>query len=461
MPPVLLWFLLLAVLVWLPLPLGSNRPWSSALLATLGLGLLSLWLVRQALAPYRLPPALAAARFALGWGLAWVAYNGLQTLRLPSAWVAWLNPQAYQLYQQAHAALQLPLPDWLPLSVNATATLLATAQAAAGLSLFFLVLVLVHNARRLQVLALTLLSVAAINAAYGLLVAFEGAESSLRITPYLGHSMVSGTYVNRNHFAGLMILTLPLGLALLRWHTHMLPPAAHWRNQLANGLQFGLGAGGRIFILVLLILLGLVFSNSRGGLLALGLALPFLALRLRHQARMHTALPWLGGLAFLGLLLWLGDGGLGARLGQQGFSDSQRPQLWLDTLHYSQDFWLTGSGAGTFVDVFPAYKSAGLGSALFEHAHNDYLETLAESGLIGSLLLAGFLFSACRLLFHPCRHPALGHHLALGSLTGAGALLLQGLVDFNLRIPANAAYFYVVLGLGVAAAHLPHRHAPD
>lgn len=461
MPPTLLWFALLAVVVWLPLPLGSNRPWSGALLIALSFGLVSLWAIRYAIAPYRLPPALRLARPALLWGWAWVSYGLLQTLPLPSIWVAGLNPSAYQLYQTAYSALNLPMPTWLPLSVNVAATAWATAQATAYLILFFLVLVLAHDTQRFKTLALTFLTVAACNATYGLLVAFEGADSALRITPYLGHSMVSGTYVNRNHFAGLMILILPLGMALLRIQADTEMRAASWRGHWADALHFSLDAGGRLLLLCLLIMLGLIFSNSRGGLLALGLAFIFLAIRLRRHHITNVALPWIAGGIFLSLLLlWLGDGGLSERFSQQGFTDSQRPLLWANALSYSREFWLTGSGAGTFAEVFPAYKSAALGTALFEHAHNDYLETLAESGLIGTLLLLGFLVSALRVILRPNRRHLTVYYLALGSLAGITALLIHGFVDFNLRIPANAAYFYLLLGLGVAAAgqsHAQHR----
>ena len=92
----------------------------------------------------------------------------------------------------------------------------------------------------------------------------------------------------------------------------------------------------------------------------------------------------------------------------------------------------------------------------YEHAHNDYLELIAEQGALGAVLLGGAVFAAMATnMLAFLRRRDLGARAVLfGVNVATVALLIHGLVDFNFHIPANAAYFFVLLGIGIAVSSM-------
>ena len=79
------------------------------------------------------------------------------------------------------------------------------------------------------------------------------------------------------------------------------------------------------------------------------------------------------------------------------------------------------------------------------HAHNDYLETLAETGVIGGLcclwFLGTLLLNALKGLAD--KESSFGSVLNLSGLVACSGILVHSLVDFNVHIPANALLFFV------------------
>ena len=95
-----------------------------------------------------------------------------------------------------------------------------------------------------------------------------------------------------------------------------------------------------------------------------------------------------------------------------------------------------------------------------DHAHNDYLELLAEAGLVGFLIVVGGVaWFGWRTLKHWfTRHDPQVRGIVLGGLTSLLAIGIHSLVDFNLHIPANALLLSVILGLTSVAVHVRQRH---
>jgi Flp pilus assembly protein TadD len=125
-----------------------------------------------------------------------------------------------------------------------------------------------------------------------------------------------------------------------------------------------------------------------------------------------------------------------------------RIAVWKDTTRIMEAYPYMGSGPGTFGAVYPAYKTMP-DPVFYEHAHNDYVQLMAETGIVGFGLsvgmlgiLVGFVIAGGRARRNP---RAKG--LLLGVLTGLVAILLHGLNDFNFHIPANAMLFTVLMGM--------------
>jgi O-antigen ligase len=135
-------------------------------------------------------------------------------------------------------------------------------------------------------------------------------------------------------------------------------------------------------------------------------------------------------------------------VGVEGLRREGRLLLWSETLDLVAAYPLVGCGFGAFEPAFLRYKRSAPMVA-DPHAHNDYLELLAEAGAVGFvlclLLATGPIRSAVRASLHGASSPDRAAAVAcLGSLA---AILTHALVDFNLRIPANGMVLFWVLGL--------------
>ena len=111
---------------------------------------------------------------------------------------------------------------------------------------------------------------------------------------------------------------------------------------------------------------------------------------------------------------------------------------------------ISGTGLGTFGLAYPAFKTYG-STDIWDQAHNDYLQLLAESGLVGFiLLLAGMGLFLLRHVLPVLAGPwRLQEPVALGAGLGLVTLLFHALVDFNLQIPSNGLLFVLLGGLVV------------
>jgi len=136
----------------------------------------------------------------------------------------------------------------------------------------------------------------------------------------------------------------------------------------------------------------------------------------------------------------------------------ERDNVNVDILPYWQDYFLMGSGLGSFHTTFPRYQSLEV-DGYYDHAHNDYLQVATETGIIGLLLLgiAVLLTIGVVLDAQYRRHSPLNRGIAFSTTMAIIALLIHSTVDFNLQIPANAATFMLILALGWVARYLPRQ----
>jgi putative inorganic carbon (HCO3(-)) transporter len=101
--------------------------------------------------------------------------------------------------------------------------------------------------------------------------------------------------------------------------------------------------------------------------------------------------------------------------------------------------------------------------AYYDHVHNDYVQYLTETGVIGGALIGLLVLAslACAILAQARRRDPLARGVAFGVMMGVIALGIHSTVDFNLQIPANAFIFMILLALGWIALHFdraPQNH---
>jgi O-antigen ligase len=247
-----------------------------------------------------------------------------------------------------------------------------------------------------------------------------------------------GPYVNRNHFAGFIELILPLALV----------PLVLGRVRRERWPVVGLFAVVPIGALFL--------SASRGGIVSFGVELAVLALVMILRRTAGKQLFTGAAVLLLAVLMvsWLGVGQLLQRFSSfqsleatAGKRASMRRDTWRIFLHHP----IAGTGLGTLQIVYPPFESLYDGK-IVHHSHNDYLEALAETGLLGGLCCAWFL--AVLFLESLKKLPQFNHSfpgaLQLAGLVACTGFLVHSLVDFNLHIPSNALLFFLMAHLATS-----------
>lgn len=239
-----------------------------------------------------------------------------------------------------------------------------------------------------------------------------------------------GPFVNRNHFAGFVELTLPTGLAMLT----------------LRGIR-----REQVPLMILLTLVpvsAVVLASSRAGIICVGLEIcGIAAFRLSRQRaeRVRIAPVAIAVVAGVMLIGWIGVGHAVERFlpsHTAGVPLGKRLSMTRGALNIFLDHPLAGTGLGTTIAVYPRYETMYDGR-LVDHVHDDYAEALAEGGVLGGICGLAFLI----LLFRDARRRLIaeqGHFsraLHMGAIAAVGALLLHSFVDFNLHILSNALLF--------------------
>jgi hypothetical protein len=134
-------------------------------------------------------------------------------------------------------------------------------------------------------------------------------------------------------------------------------------------------------------------------------------------------------------------------------SGAFRLRIWRDTLRLAASSPFVGSGFGAYADAIPRFKTAA-GDLRVEHPENEYLEVLAEGGVVGGVLAAALVLMVLRRGARAIREEPhrLPRGLRAGALAGAVALLAHGGFDFNLHIPSNALLFVTLAAMLLGAS---------
>jgi O-antigen ligase len=247
-----------------------------------------------------------------------------------------------------------------------------------------------------------------------------------------------GPYVNRNHFAGFAELVLPLSLV----------PLVLGRVRRERRVVVGLFA--------VLPVAALFLSASRGGIVSFAVQLSVLALSMIRRRAWGKQL-FAGAVVLLLaslIVTWLGVGQILERfssLQTLEVTSGKRASMRRDTWHIFLDHPVAGTGLGTLQIVFPPYETLYDGK-IVNHAHNDYLEALAETGLLGGLCCAWFLGVLVIKSLKRAQqlNDSFAGALQISGVVACTGLLVHALVDFNFHIPSNLLLFFLMAHLATA-----------
>lgn len=474
-------FILILLIVFTPIFFGSVELWAFSLMELGILLIIILWSVqgfrRKAIQPsafsfqpsaLSLEPATTSSHLQSSIPivllLLFLCVILFQILPLPSGLVKIISPKTYELRH----ALQLS-----PLSIEPSA--LSFQPSAFGLqpsalsypisffpyatqieffkwltlgALFFFLLrwkLLDHSYRTTRQLIIVIMLVGMGESLYGMFEFFSGYHQILYLENSSLVSSVTGTFVNPNFFAGYLLMVIPLSVGyLLSREANRGARFTGWRNRLSalDGKTLLIGFG------IIVMILGFLFSASRMGILSLLLSFSLITLFFRNPQK-GQRFSKTSVLIFTLAFLWAAWIGLDAVIGRF-FTVSEdfkwRWMVWVNTFQTFKDFPLLGSGLGTFERVFPIYQSF-YGLEIVDHAENDFLQIVSETGLVG----AGLLLTPFLILFHRAvsgirslSHGEPRRYIGIGAMIGIVGLMLHSLVETNIQIPSNA-FLYTFL----------------
>ncbi|ABA57989.1 probable binding-protein-dependent transport system protein [Nitrosococcus oceani ATCC 19707] len=444
-----LWIVLAIVLLFAPLFRAGNRPLPLMILELAALVLLALFWIQ-----WKKQRSISVAETVMVGGILLIPL--LQLIPLPPQfWAEFLPGRAFYADGLRHAlGEQFFSGHWRPLALIPSYGEAAWLALLPPVAVFLAVRSL--SSQQLQRLIYLFLAMATFQAVLGLIQYGAGPESIFRLGNQHYRDSAVGTYVSRNHLAGLLEMALPLALALLMATVGQSSQLAYqrggWRQRL---LAWGNRRGNRSMLyaaIALVILLGIIFTRSRAGILLamVGLFLSFLAFagKIGNRKTYGTV----GVLVFAGSILAI-EIGLAPVFNRFAALDEPMQEgrwgIFSGTLGAIGEFFPVGSGSGSFAAVFQRFQPADFVGGFVHRAHNDYLEWLLVGGLpVAVLIIAGLL-----LYFWQWFKVWRGNHdssfsfIQIGAGIGLLLLLLHTLVDFNLHIPANAIFFAFLLGI--------------
>lgn len=401
---------------------GTVHYWALAVFVISAAGLIAFWAVDAAVLRSALLPVNS-----LQWAILGVVVIGLLQL----------------LPLRTHNDGGMSLSPVRSLSLDPYATRLVIMQVSALLIYFVITTMFLDTPRRLKALVRTVVIFGFLLAAFGLTQSFTTDGTRVYWFRQLSQSQAFGPFINRHHFAGYMELALAMPLGLL-----------------VSGALESYKRPLYAFAVVVMAM-SLVATNSRGGIISLGAEIFFVVVvgfswrRGKDQPRARRVRSALmRGAAAMAIVLVVLGGALVISgpevftrfLGTPVAEDPTqgRAHFWNVTLDVIKAHPLLGSGLGSFGVIYTRYDTRN-GIFRLEQAHNDYLQTLSDAGILGGLVGIAYIVILFRRGFaRRDTHDKFRRSVTTGALAGCFAALVHSFFDFTLHTTANALLFVVI-----------------
>lgn len=446
-------------IAWGAFAFGSVYSWASAPLrvACFAIGLAALMVNARGGVNWRITASVVAIALACG----------LQLTPLPPAILQWISPATDHLLRQYDVAYANGIAGGHPLSIDPVSTWRGlTFLGCFGLLLIGLARILTRR---------EVCRIAALITGLGTLLALgaiaQRATSAGQVYGFWQPLMPGtpfGPFLNRNHFAGWMLMALPLTVGLFcgmvarsmsqRGRTDgTVFTDNSWRRRV---LWFSSPSASRVILVgfaVVSMALSLVLSMSRLGLCGFVMALLLAGWFVKRNQVMRTHRAVAGAYAVLLVVGSVASLRVGldqsiARFTDPGARDlGGRLPIWSDTARIIRDFPLSGTGLNTYGTATLFYQTT-LPDEHLREAHNDYLQLAAEGGLLLGIPIAAALALLAREVYQRFRDASdelSVYWIRTGAVTGLVAIGLQSIGEFSLQMPGNASLFAVLCAIAI------------
>ncbi len=375
-----------------------------------------------------------------------IAFIIFQLVPLPNTLIKTLSPETFHFYRDTLYALdRLRTPSdsheylrfTLSLSPYSTKTELLKVLSYAGV--FFVIVGNFTTKGSLNRLILYIIIIGFLFSLFALIQHFTWNGRIYWVRELKNGGSPFGTFINRNNFAGFinMLIPLPLGMFI----------TTKERNK---KMLFGFTA--------VIMATALFFSLSRGGIFSFISGLMFMAAVLfitRYEGEYKKSLVILSSfmIAVLLYLLYIGIGPVIDRLSTLTRMDAllreSRLIVWKATFGIFKDYPLTGTGLDTFETVFPAYRPLQVSNLRWLDAHNDYIQFMAETGIVGIVIALSFFGVFFYNVFFAIKASQNTDNacLLISLLSSVMAFMISIIFTFNTHIPANALMFSILIAV--------------
>ena len=475
------------VIILLPLPFGAVDEWAIFAFEAATFVLFALSLVGAGRADESEEQNRALGRTASpSWlkilSMLFLGISVLQLVPLPPSILSAISPRASGIWGGVSPGAEpgtVAAHGWATLSLIPNFTLYELVRYVLYFLFAYLVYKHVRTKKRVRTFVFLLFAAACFQSFYGLAEFFGGTQRIFRFQREAYMDSATGTFINRNHFAGFleMIFPVSVGYLLARASFFDMKRGGSFKERILWFSQERLQKAAVFGIIPILIGVGIFFSRSRTGIFLFFASIFLMVVALsgaggrrpegaegpggargargagagkRSAKVMRTVL-----LVVVFAVILIGIRPVIERFSFAALAHEVRPVYFKNTVEIIKDFPIVGTGLGTYFYAYPMYEKKYSGEML-EHAHNDYLELLAEGGIVAGGLMIVVAFGALIWLFARWtrRNDHLVRGVGLGCLVGIASILIHSLTDFNLHITANAVLFVTLYALAMRVVGL-------
>lgn len=437
------------LLIFTPLVFGTVQEWSVSVMETVAFLIFGAWLFK----------AVLEGKFPISWSMPLsfmillILVTAAQIVPLPEPILSVVSLSTANTYK---AFMDSAGPRWFTISLYPDATREELFKVISYTVFFFVIINHYRTVEQIKGLVRVVAYMGCFLAIFAVVQKMTWNGRVYWFYPLEGGLVPMGPYINRNHFAAYMEMAIPMGLGLLLYESakirtiSYLPLVKRIIRLLDNKKLLSLTA----LSLGIVIMAAAVFlCLSRGGITGFAVSTLFFTAMTRTIRGLRNR-TWV--LALLGIVLFFTVVVASWSRIEDRFGDKNihRIDVWEDTVQIVRDFPVLGTGLGTFNNIYPRYQTRHP-QLIFDHAHNDYIEALTDTGFLGFLIIAGMVIT----FFHTVirrwriRHNTFVKYIGIGGISSCVAMVVHSFTDFNIRIPANALLLTTIAAITYAAIY--------
>lgn len=437
-------WLILLLIPFLALSYGGVQKWAFMTMEALIFTLVALWtftllFLKKSNSTLSLPQNQLWLFIAF---LPFMLFMLFQAAPIPESFIALLSHALFDLKEVVGLPDAIGFP--FSLSINRYETLTAFLEVSACFLTVILTSILFRKKENLKT-ALYFIALTSFAISLFGIIQYLSWNGKIYWLKSISEGSPFGPFINHNHFAAFNnMAVLPLlSLALYQYKEFI--TRREYRTKEPLLILFSLA----------IIIMAIFLSGSRGGIVSLitGIVVMLFILRREGEIKLNLfllsiILSSVTGLFFI-INRWEVLDTLSSLLApHEDMSLLYRLKGWEVAMQIFKDFPFTGSGFGTFSEVFLVYRPESMPTT-FKHAHNEYIQFMTEGGLFGLLLvsipLVCFVIRFNPVLKNDCDREL--RYLYAGIFSGMIAIIIHNTLEFNMRVPANAYLFSFMLGL--------------